>query len=125
MHDRCKATHKSRKDYYDKGVIIDARWDNYDTFFADMGQRPTGMTLDRIDNNLGYTKNNCRWADATTQMNNRTCVTKYEYQGETKSLTQWSRDKRCVVTACTLYARVLKYKFEFIKSLITPKGEWK
>lgn len=70
MRDRLKPWHKSYK-YY-KDVDIDPRWEeSFEAFFEDMGERPEGMTLDRRDVNKGYWKWNCRWADASTQQQNK------------------------------------------------------
>lgn len=125
MHDRCKPNHKSKKYYYDKGITVCERWKEFINFLHDMGERPEGTTLDRINNSFGYSKENCRWVNLKTQSTNRGCVKTYTYQGDTKTLTDWAKDPRCKVPLSALYARVLKYKFEFVKSLITPKGEWK
>jgi hypothetical protein len=53
-------------------LTIDRRWDSFANFYADMGDRPSGMTLDRKDNNIGYCKSNCRWATTGQQARNKT-----------------------------------------------------
>ena len=58
-------------------VTIDPRWNDFETFLEDMGERPEGTTLDRINNNKGYSPDNCRWADWVTQMRNRRTTSKY------------------------------------------------
>ena len=60
------------KNYGGRGIRIDdPRWLKFVNFFADMGVRPNGMSLDRIDNEKGYSKSNCRWATASEQNKNR------------------------------------------------------
>lgn len=70
MRDRCKPDHKSYDNY--KHINIDPKWlDNFESFLDDMGERPEGKTLDRKDNSLGYNKDNCRWANLSTQQQNK------------------------------------------------------
>lgn len=73
MKERCYSNSYKEKDYYqDRGITICQEWLNsFEAFYADMGDRPEGMTLDRIDSNKGYYKENCRWADLTLQAYNR------------------------------------------------------
>jgi len=69
------------------GKSISPSWDSFDNFLADMGERSEGTTLDRIDNSKGYSLENCRWADATTQSRNRTyCKLNVEKLVEVKKL---------------------------------------
>jgi hypothetical protein len=57
--------------YGGKGVGYDIRWDNFLNFLSDMGERPSGLTLDRIDANGNYCKGNCRWATRDQQAYNQ------------------------------------------------------
>lgn len=57
--------------YAGRGIGYDPRWDIFEEFLKDMGERPEGMTLDRVDNNVGYSVTNCRWATPVQQARNR------------------------------------------------------
>lgn len=76
--------------YGGSGMTYDSRWDSYDIFLEDMGQRPDGKTLDRIDNTKGYCKENCRWATPSEQQSNRSCTLWIEYNGEIKTAKEWA-----------------------------------
>lgn len=73
MKERCYSDSYKEKDYYqDRGIEVCQEWvESFEKFFEDMGERPEGTSLDRIDCNLGYFKENCRWADFTIQSYNR------------------------------------------------------
>lgn len=63
--------HRAWADYGGRGIDLDPRWHDFATFLADMGERPDGLTIERVDNDKGYWPDNCRWATYTEQRHNR------------------------------------------------------
>lgn len=73
MINRCENPNNSSYPRYGaRGVTVCARWHDFRNFLADMGERPKGKTLDRIDGNKGYEPDNCRWATPAEQRLNIT-----------------------------------------------------
>ena len=81
---------ENHKIYKEKGISICQRWlDSFDNFVDDMGIRPDGTTLDRIDSNGNYEPSNCCWADMRIQQNNKYGLTKIEKDGYVKTIGEW------------------------------------
>jgi hypothetical protein len=93
MVQRCtNENHKSYYRYGGRGISVCAEWlKSFQNFYDDMGEKPSGLQLDRIDNNLGYSKDNCRWVTVEANANNRECSRNITFEGETLSVAQWSR----------------------------------
>jgi hypothetical protein len=72
MLSRCRNPMRDHADrYVERGITYDPRWADFRNFLADMGERPEGLEIDRVDNNLGYSKDNCRWATHQQNCQNR------------------------------------------------------
>ena len=103
MKGRCKSdTHESKKYYKDAGIGYCKEWGQFENFFADMGEAPENTTLDRIDNALGYSKENCRWATPKEQAQNRSTTILLTDGKDVLCAADWS--KRLHVSPRTLRA---------------------
>jgi len=94
MVQRCTNPESSCYQHYGgRGITVCDRWLNsFDAFSEDMGPRPKGKSIDRIDNNKGYSPDNCRWATRHEQMNNTRQNVWIEHNGVTMTASQWSRE---------------------------------
>lgn len=88
MRERCRSTYPDKARYWARGITICDRWDSFELFLADMGERPAGATLDRIDNDGNYEPGNCRWASAKIQQRNRSNTTFLVAKGVRKPATE-------------------------------------
>lgn len=79
--------------YGGRGIVVCERWrESFANFLADVGERPEGCTLDRIDNNGSYSPENCRWATVSEQCNNTRVNHVLEYNGQRKTVVEWARE---------------------------------
>lgn len=91
MRDRCNNPNHVHFDRYGgSGIAICERWDSFANFLEDMGERPPGKSLDRIENARGYCKENCRWASCEEQQRNKRTNHLVTIAGQTKCLGEWS-----------------------------------
>jgi hypothetical protein len=100
MRQRCKDPNdRNYKNYGGRGIKVSDEWNDYAVFYKDMGERPEGMQIERIDNDGDYCKENCIWGDLITQANNRRSTTIFTIDGkkvkrtEIQNQMKWSRDQ--------------------------------
>lgn len=93
MRSRCRSSANSNfPNYGGRGIKVCERWQIFDNFYADMGQRPSQLhTIDRIDNDGDYEPSNCRWATAEEQAHNRCNSILIDLAGEKIALSEGAR----------------------------------
>lgn len=92
MKGRClNASSHDFAQYGGRGITVCDEWLRFEGFFASMGEKPVGATLDRIDPNGNYETGNCRWASRQVQAENQRDNTWIEHCGLRLTITQWAR----------------------------------
>lgn len=92
------------KNYGGRGIKICNRWSDFGSFLADMGEKPKGLSLERINNDGNYEPDNCKWATFQEQTNNARSNRKLTYKGATLGVFQWSR--KINIKKSTLFRRL-------------------
>lgn len=90
MHRRCRPDFNGCSAYFDRGITVCERWGTFENFVADMGVRPPGTSLDRIDNAGNYEPGNCRWATPGEQARNTKANRMIAFNGEVLCVTDWA-----------------------------------
>lgn len=109
MVSRCTVkTNASYPNYGGRGITVCDRWRSFDNFAADMGERPAGTTIDRIDNDGNYEPDNCRWATRQEQDSNKSVNVRVTFEGQTLTYAEWARELGTPATL--LRRRWLKHK---------------
>jgi len=105
MRERCQNPEAAAyANYGGRGITVCERWQSFSNFYEDMGDAPPGLTLDRIDNDRGYSPENCRWATRTEQARNKRSLHRLTVDGEKLSMGEWA--ERSGVSVGTLWQRV-------------------
>ena len=78
--------------YGARGIKTSKKWLNFENFYKDMGEKPDGMSLDRINNDGNYSKSNCRWATRAQQARNTRLTKKIFYLGQSKTAGEWAEE---------------------------------
>jgi hypothetical protein len=121
MHTRCTNPNLDRaKHYIGKGIQVCDRWKSFEAFYADMGDRPAGMSLERIDRDKNYEPGNCVWANAKAQALNRDSTVFYESGGQKMCLTEWAA--LLGITRYALKVRVQRWGVD--RAVSTPRRNY-
>lgn len=119
MLQRCENPNaQSYENYGARGISVCEKWHKFEGFFADMGNRPSGYSLDRIDNDGDYCKENCRWAVTKQQANNQRRNRCIDFNGERLTLSEWA--DRTGLGWSTIRNRLDQYGWSVEKALTTP-----
>ena len=121
MKARClNPKHKSFKNYGARGITIQKDWINdFSQFLSDVGRRPSSEhTLERIDNNEGYTKSNCTWKTLKEQARNRRSTVFWRLGDDTFCIAEWA--EKLGILPETLHTRVNRLGWSIEKALTTP-----
>lgn len=91
MLNRCRSQSNDAWGHYGgRGISVCERWNDFQSFLADMGERPSlKYSIERIDNSKGYEPANCRWATQKEQLNNTRRNVRIEFNGQSLTLMQW------------------------------------
>lgn len=80
-------------DYGGRGITVCARWvDSFESFLEDMGEKPEGYSVERINNNGNYEPGNCRWATQAEQVINSRHCRMLSFNGKTQAMSVWARE---------------------------------
>lgn len=119
MLTRCRNPHfPSFADYGGRGITVCERWLQFENFLQDMGKRPVGTTLERVDNEKGYAPDNCIWTTRQEQANNKRNNRILTLNGRQQTMAQWSREMN--IPQSRIFAR-LKLGWSDERALTEPK----
>lgn len=120
MRQRCtNQNNLGYKNYGARGITVCERWESFEVFLEDVGIRPSpDFSLERVDNNKGYSPENCIWADKTVQARNRRNNLNYTYGGKTQCLSAWC--EHFDLDRDTVYQRIRTLGWAFEKAITTP-----
>jgi hypothetical protein len=118
MIQRC--TNPNNKDYHDYGerkITVCRQWLKFENFLADMGEVPDSLQIDRINNNKGYYKENCRWTTSKINNRNRRSNHLISYNNKTQCVMEWSEE---IGIPEYVIRQRLKHDWSIQRTLITP-----
>jgi len=119
-----RTTHKYYKYYGGRGINVCKEWENsYITFsqWARANGYRDNLQIDRINNNKGYSPQNCRWTSGKINCNNTRRNLNLTAWGTTQTLSEWVKDKRAIVSYDTIWLRIKRLGWKPEEALSTPK----
>lgn len=118
MHQRCSnPKNKDYADYGARGITVCERWKEFPAFLADMGDKPNGMSLDRIVNSGNYEASNCQWSSQKSQMRNMRRNRMISISGETRCVSEWCEIKG--ISDSIVWSRI-KNGWLPVEAILTP-----
>ncbi len=118
MMDRCRnANSDCFKNYGGRGIFVCEEWHDFTNFHRDMGCPSGRVELDRIDNNAGYCKENCRWVSRKINSRNRRTNRIINFNGESLTMAEWC--ERLGINHGTMHARI-RCGWTIEEALTTP-----
>lgn len=121
MHARCyRRSSPMYHRYGGRGIAVCKRWHSFENFLSDMGEKPQGKSLERINNDRNYSPKNCRWATSIEQNSNKSSNRFFTYNGTTMTVAAWA--KKLGIHPTTLAARLRRYGQEDIDKVVAKQG---
>lgn len=120
MHRRVASSGEYKNKCYE-GVLICPEWKDFNVFLKDMGECPEGYSLDRLDNELGYYKDNCRWIPLSEQAKNTRRLVYAVFNGQLLHISEIARRKN--ISPDVIFDRINKLGWSMEKAINTPKRE--
>lgn len=104
------------------GITVCNRWaESFENFFADMGECPSGLSIERIDNDLGYSPENCEWATYSQQAKNTRRTRLITSNGKTLCISDWA--KEVGISEATIRCRIDRFNWSPTDAVSTPANE--
>jgi len=118
IKNRCNnPNNPSYYNYGGRGIKVCERWMKFENFFEDMGEPPTNRhSIDRINNNKGYSKSNCRWTTKDKQVRNTRHNYNIKYKGKTKCLKDWANELN--IPYVTIWYRLRKFNWTVKRAFV-------
>jgi len=127
MRQRCSNPNNvNYKNYGGRGIKVCERWDDFYNFIEDLGLRPQGLSIERVDNDKGYQPDNCIWADNLAQARNKQDTLRVSYHGVSKLFLEWCEEldleETLGLSNHSIYCRIFQYNWS-VEKAFTVKGE--